>query len=125
MSVRRGACWLLLCLPLGACSAIPTGGDPWADPSLARLAAGRRPRLGRAAVAPIVTSSLAASARSKGWAPEATSALDPRAFQGQVGRALEAAGTFEAVRLPRTGARAEAWDAGDDVLVNVEVGQLR
>jgi hypothetical protein len=101
---------LAVLLLLQGCSAIPTGGDPALD--LADLKTTGRPTLGRLAIAPIATISLAADEVAKGW--DAPEVFDFQDLRVAMKRGLESTGSFDDVRAAASGSLGEAWDSGDD-----------
>lgn len=107
------------------CSNIPEGGDPSEDPALRALARSDAPSLGRLAVAPVTTIALAADEAAKGWRPEQSERLDPGALSADLVRALAVTRRFERVRPAARDALADAWRERDDLVLGLEVQELR
>lgn len=126
--MTRPALLLLAAAALGAagCSNIPAGGDPSEDASVRALARPGAPSLGKLAVAPVTSIGLAADEAAKGWRPEQSEKLDPGAIGADLARALSVTRRFERVR-PAAAADplADAWRERDDLVLGLEVQELR
>lgn len=116
---------LLLALSGVGCSAIPSGASPEQDPALRALAAREAPALGRLGVAPLTSLALSREEREKGWSPRADVAFRGADLDRALRQALEASGSYEEVRLMRTGTLGEAYEERDDFVLRLHVGELQ
>jgi hypothetical protein len=115
----------VLVLLLGSgCSDIPLGGNPADDAALRTLAGQGAPKLGRLAVAPVSSFSLADD-ESRKWNLNDAPMISAFNVQTDICRALGATASYDNVRQAGPAAAEEAWKFHDDYLATIAVSNIR